>query len=160
VAEAGGSIFGDPALAPFTSSPQQIVARKVGNFRGTAFAGLPAMSTESRLRHLESAKVGTPIGNLDHIPVLSLTEGSLGQLEGVIIDPNARHVRYYVVESPGWLKTRRYLVPDMPFRLDPDRKALHVDLEADDLSQLPEFDDDEFPAFTDDDFVTALFARR
>lgn len=117
------------------------------------------MATESTLRHLESAKVGTPMGNLDHIPVLSPTLGSLGQLEGVIIDPSERHVRYYVVESPGWLKSHRYLVSDTPFRLDPDRKALHVDLEADDLSQLPELNDDEFPAFTDDDFVTALFAR-
>jgi hypothetical protein len=51
-------------------------------------------------------------------------------------------------------------VPDIPFRLDPDRKALHVDLEADDLSQLPELSDDEFPAFSDEDFVTALFAHR
>jgi hypothetical protein len=97
---------------------------------------------------------------LDHISVLSPTDGSLGELEGVIIDPTERHVRFYVVESRGWLKTHRYLVPEMPFRLDPDRKALHMDLEADDLSQLPELSDDEFPAFTDDDFVTALFAHR
>ena len=118
------------------------------------------MTTDTRLRHLESAKVGTPVGNLDHISVLSPTDGSLGELEGVIIDPNERHVRYYVVESRGWLKTHRYLVPETPLRLDPDRKALHVDLEADDLSQLPELRDDEFPPFTDDDFVTALFAHR
>jgi hypothetical protein len=118
------------------------------------------MATETRLRHLEAEKVDTPVGNLGHIPVLSPTEGSLGELEGVIIDPNERHVRYYVVESRGWLKTHRYLVPDAPFRLDPDRKALHLELEADDLSQLPELQDDEFPPFTDDDFVTALFAHR
>ena len=117
------------------------------------------MMTESRLRHLESAKVSSPVGNLDHITVLSPT-GNLGKLEGVIIDPTERHVRFYVVESRGRLKTHRYLVPDMPLRLDPDRKALHVDMDADDLSHLPELDDHEFPAFTDDDFVTALFARR
>ena len=118
------------------------------------------MATESHLRHLEAAKVGTPIGNLGHIPVLSPTEGRLGQLEGVIIDPTERHVRYYVVESPGWLKSHRYLLPQMPLRLDPDCKALHVDMEADDLSELPELNDDEFPTFNDDDFVTALFSRR
>jgi hypothetical protein len=121
---------------------------------------LSGMATETRLRHLDAARVDTPVGNLGHISVLSPTEGSLGELEGVIIDPNERHVRYYVVESRGWLKTRRYLVPDAPVRLDPDRKALHLELEADDLSQLPELQDDEFPPFTDDDFVTALFAHR
>jgi hypothetical protein len=118
------------------------------------------MGTESRLRHLDAAKVETPLGSLHHIPVLSPTTGSLGQLEGIIIDPNERHVRYYVVESRRFLKTHRYLLPDAQMRLDPDCRALHVDVERDDLSNLAELDDEEFPPFSDADFMTTLFAGR
>jgi hypothetical protein len=100
------------------------------------------------------------MGSLDHIPVLSPTTGSLGELEGIIIDPNERHVRYYVVESRRWLKTHRYLLPDTQMRLDPDCRVLHVDLERDDLPNLPELDDDEFPPFSEDDFVATMFASR
>ena len=116
--------------------------------------------SESPLRHLEADKVRTPVGNLGHIPVLSPTSGSLGELEGIIIDPRDRHVRYYVVESRRWLKTHHYLMPDRPMRLDPDCRALHVDLERDDLTQLPEVDVDEFPAFSDEDLLTTMFAER
>src|SRR5215212_9314063 len=108
------------------------------------------MATETRLRHLEAARVQTPVGSLDHIPVLSPTTGSLGQLEGIIIDPTERHVRYYVVESHRLFKTHRYLLPDAQMRLDPDCKALHVDIEANELSNMPELDDEEFPPFSDD----------
>jgi hypothetical protein len=117
------------------------------------------MATDTRLRHLDAAKVETPVGNLDHISVLSPTDGSLGELEGVIIDPNERHVRYYVVESHGWLKNHLYLVPDAPVRIDPNRKTLHLELEADDLSQLPELRGGEFPTFSDDDLLTTMFAH-
>ena len=61
--------------------------------------------------------------------------GNRRQPEGIIIDPTERHVRYYVVESHGWFKTHRYLLPQAPMRLDPDCKALHVDLFALDLTQ-------------------------
>jgi len=81
-------------------------------------------------------------------------------LEGVIIDPAERHVCYYVVEARKRLKTHRYLIPDNPVRLDPNRKALHVDLEVSDLSDLQELGTDEFPAFSDEDLVTAMFATR
>ena len=118
------------------------------------------MRTESRLRHLDASRVNTPVGNLHHIPVIGPTEGSLGMLEGVIIDPAERHVCYYVVEARRRLKTRHYLIPESPVRLDPDRKALHVDLEVSDLTDLAEVDADEFPPFSDEDLVTAMFATR
>jgi hypothetical protein len=118
------------------------------------------MATDSRLRHLQAAKIETSMGSLDHIPVLSPTTGSLGQLEGIIIDPTERHVRFYVVESKRWFKTHRYLLPDSPMRIDPDCKALHVDVEADDLTNLPELEDNVFPSFSDEDLITTIFAER
>jgi len=135
-----------------------IAAGKPAKTGGIEIAPAGGMASETRLRHLDAAKVETPLGTLDHIPVLSPTTGSLGQLEGIIIDPNERHVRYYVVESKRWLKTHRYLLPDVPMRLDPDCRALHVDVERDDLSSLPELEDEDFPQFSDDDLITTMFA--
>ena len=87
----------------------------------------------------------TPIGTLDDVVVVSRTDGPLGKVEGIIVDPDERHVRYYVVESRSWFKTHRYLVPDAPRQIDWDRKALEVELDADDLSHLPELDYATFP---------------
>lgn len=93
------------------------------------------------------------MGTLADVVVMSPTDGPLGKLEGIIVDPQERHVRYYVVESRGWFKTHRYLVPDAPRQIDWSRKALEVELDAAGLSHLPELNDDEFPAFSDDDLT-------
>ena len=143
------------ALAERPRYPQ--IAGFSRQMAGTRVASYRTMATESRLRHLNAAKVETPLGSLDHIPVLSPTTGSLGELEGIIIDPNERHVRYYVVESRRWLKTHRYLLPDAQMRLDPGEDE---DLERDDLPNLPVLHDEEFPPFSDDDFMTTMFASR
>jgi hypothetical protein len=112
-------------------------------------------SESRRLRHLAAAKVETPMGTLDDLVVVSPTDGPLGKVEGIILDPEEKHVRYYVVESRDWFTTHRYLVPDAPRRIDWNRKALQVELDAADLSHLPELRDDEFPPFSDEDLRSA-----
>jgi hypothetical protein len=107
---------------------------------------------EERLRHLEAGKVETPIGTLDDVVVLSKGDVPIGKLEGIIYDPDERHVRYYVVESRDWFRTHRYLVPDAPHHIDWNRKALQVEMDEAALSQLPELRDNEYPPFSDDDF--------
>jgi hypothetical protein len=44
-------------------------------------------------------------------------------------------------------------------RIDPDCKALHVEFERDDLPNLAELDDEEFPPFSDADLITTMFAQ-
>ena len=100
---------------------------------------------------MEAAKVDTPIGKLDDVIVVGPSHDPLGRLEGIIVDPAERHVRYYVVESRGWLRTHRYLVPDAPRPIDWHRRTLQVELDAVALSHLPELHDDDFPALSDED---------
>jgi len=95
--------------------------------------------------------VETPIGTLDDVTVVSPADDPLGKVEGIIVDPAERHVRYYVVESHGWPKTHRYLVPDAPRKMDWDRKVLQIEMDAVDLSHLPELHDDQYPALSDDE---------
>ena len=89
----------------------------------------------------------TPIGTLDDMVVLSSGDVPIGKLEGIILDPDERHVRYYVVESRDWFKTHRYLVPDAPHHIDWNRKALQVELDEAALSKLPELKEDDYPPF-------------
>jgi hypothetical protein len=112
----------------------------------------------SRLRFIEAQRLETPAGRLDGALVVSPTNATLGTLDGVLVDPGARRVEFYVVESTQ--RSRRYLVPQMPVRLDASNQALEVDLEADDLDQLDDLEPGSCPRFSDEDLITALFHAR
>ena len=117
---------------------------------GTVIAQSRVMKHEG-LRHLEAAKVETPIGPLDDVTVVSKSDVPIGKLEGIILDPEARHVRYYVVESRDWFRTHRYLVPDAPHQIDWNRKSMQVELDEAALAQLPELRDDDYPPCSAED---------
>jgi hypothetical protein len=113
---------------------------------------------DSVLRYIAAEQVDTPTGRLDGTVLVSPSDETVGTLDGMIIDPIERQVRYFVVRSRNWLKTARHLVPAMPARLDPDHRTLHVDIEADDLPRLRQVRSDTFERFSDDDLIAALFS--
>jgi hypothetical protein len=113
---------------------------------------------ESALRYIAAECVDTPSGRLDGTVLVSPSEETVGTLDGMIIDPIERSVRYFVVRSRNWLKTHRHLVPAMPARLDSENKRLHVDIEADELPQLREVRSNSFERYSDDDLIAALFS--
>lgn len=116
---------------------------------------------ESRLRFLHASRVDSPAGDLGSLQLQSHTDEPLGTLNGVLIDPAARQVRYFVVETPGWFRSRQYLVPiDCTAKVEPDRRTLRLDLEAGDLETLDEFDSRAVPEFSEEDTVAAMFAGR
>jgi hypothetical protein len=110
---------------------------------------------DSRLKFIEAQRIETPVGRLDGALVVSPTHATLGTLDGVLVDPRARRIEFYVVESAE--HSRHYLVPQMPARLDASHQALEVDLETDDLDQLDDVELGTFPRFSDDDLMNALF---
>jgi len=115
-------------------------------------------SIEPRLRYLDADHVDTPAGRLEGAVLVSPANARLGTLEGVLVDPQRRQVRFYVVERKrGLFWSRHYLVPLTATRLDRDRHTLEVDVEADEIPQLAEVDPDDLPRFSDDDLLTALF---
>lgn len=109
------------------------------------------------LRYIDAGRLDTPAGRLGHAPILSPTHMPLGKLDGIVVDPARRQVRYYVVEQPGWFRSRHYLLPLAPARLDRGRNALEVDVESLDVKRLDEVEPETFPRFSDDDLLTALF---
>lgn len=114
--------------------------------------------TGQDLCYLEASKVVTPLGDLADVELCGPDDATVGTVDGVLIDPRDRRVRYFVVETPGWLRKRRFLLEgDTAIRLERGRRALRLEDEAE-LST--EFDSRSARPMTDDDLLTALFATR
>jgi len=73
----------------------------------------------------------------------------LGKVDGFIIDVDTARPYYVVVDSGGWFKSKRYLVPIGHAALDPDRKLMLADLTRDRIKRFPGFDKDEFEKLSD-----------
>jgi hypothetical protein len=110
------------------------------------------------LRYLEAGNVRCPAGTLADLSVRTRDDEQLGAIDGVLLDPIRRRLRYFVVESPARLLRRRYLLcADAPARFECDGKLLRVDADADDLERQ-RFDERSIRRFSDDDVITAMFA--
>ena len=114
------------------------------------------MESNEPLKFLDADRVDTPAGRLDGAMVVSPTHATLGRLDGVLIDPRHRKVRYYVLDAGGG-SPRHLLLPLTATRLDRNHRTLEVDVEADEIDQLDEVDPTRLPRFGDDDLLTALF---
>jgi len=118
------------------------------------------MSGDSHLRYLPATRVDTPMGSLGTMSLVSPSDKNVGTVDGVIIDPTARKVLYFVVKLRRWWSTHQYLLSFSPAKIDSERTCLHVDLEPGDVQQLPKFHAGMFPSFSDEDFISFLFAPR
>jgi hypothetical protein len=78
----------------------------------------------------------------------------LGELDGLIVEPGARRLRYFVVDAGRG----RYLMPFDTICFDPDHHTLRVIADPDPGS-WEAFDSEAYGEFGDDDLISALFAR-
>jgi hypothetical protein len=112
----------------------------------------------SDLRYLKASSVQSPAGSLTTLELRGPHDARVGHLDGVLIDPARRRVRYFVVERDSWFRHRRYLLPaDATAIMDRESCALRVDV--DDVTTCEEFEHDSVEHFSDDDVITAMFAR-
>ena len=118
---------------------------------------MPA-ATES-LRYLDATHVGGPAGKLWDFDVSDASGLALGKLAGVVVDPAARRLRYFVVEAGRWLSRHRYLIPLCPATLQSEQHAMKLECDRDATGEWRTFDDHLFPPFSDDDLLDALFCR-
>lgn len=112
----------------------------------------------SRLRYIDASKVLCRAGGLADMALLGAGDEKLGHLDGVLIDPVDGKLQFYVVESPGRLHRRQYLLPtDMPARVDPGGRSLHIDVEAGSLADCETFERTSVPPYSADDVVDYMF---
>jgi PRC-barrel domain len=100
----------------------------------------------SRLCYLSPAQVEGPLptGRLD---VFDRDDRRIGEFAGVILDPEARRLRYLVLKVAGLFKHRRYLVPIDPTQIDAEHRSLRVGIERAALAACAIFDPGAFRIF-------------
>jgi hypothetical protein len=105
----------------------------------------------SRLRYLDADDVVDSTVGFGDLDVRAPDGDKLGDLDGFIVDPTSGRVNYAVVDSGGWFTSRRFLLPIGHAQLDRDRRALNVDVTRDAIRRYPEFDEERFRAFSEDE---------
>jgi len=114
---------------------------------------------DDKLCYLDASKLDSPVGTLTQLDLKGTDDRILGVLDGIVIDPTERRLRYFVVKSSGWLTRRRYLVPaDGAARVELGELRLEVD--ADGLSDCEEFTTGSVREFSDDDLIAGMFHQR
>jgi len=112
------------------------------------------------LRYLDGNAVELPGGKLEGVSLLSQDDQALGEIDGVLIDPASRQLRYFVVESARLFRRRRYLVPaDNPAVFLPDGRTVRVEAPSDSITR-ERFDSRAVQTFSDDDLLTAMFSQK
>lgn len=107
----------------------------------------------SRLRYLDADDLDDSYIDFDGLDVRGTDGEKLGDVDGFIVDPAANRVLYTVVDSGGWFSSRRFLLPIGHAQVDRDARALRVDVSRDRLRTYPEFDENRFQEFSDEDFT-------
>lgn len=70
------------------------------------------LATDHRhLRHLDATQVAHPSGTLAGVEPRTASDETLGSIEGVLVEPACRRLRYFVVTRAAILARRRYLLP-------------------------------------------------
>ena len=107
------------------------------------------------LRYLDAGHVEHPDGTLEGLAVCTEQNEQIGCVDGVLIEPSTRRVRYFVVDTvrPADDNHERCVLPvDSPVVLDIRSRTLRVRGSAD-MEPLP----DPVQPFSDEDVMTALF---
>jgi hypothetical protein len=112
---------------------------------------------QNSLRYLEPERAEIGRDRCDGMTVKDTTGNAVGHLEGFVVDPPARRLRYFVVKEA----TRRadtMLIPVSAARVNVDDRAIEV-LDDAELEQSQPFSPSMYPSFSDDDLIAALFRR-
>lgn len=104
------------------------------------------------LRYLDAGHVEHPTGTLEGLVVCTDQNEHLGELDGVLIEPSTRRVRYFVVDTDKRARDRCVVSADSPIVLDLRARKLTVDAAAD-MEPLT----DPLQPFSDEDVMTAIF---
>lgn len=104
------------------------------------------------LRYLDAGHVEHPTGTLEGLKVCTDQNEKIGELDGVLIEPSTRRVRYFVVDTDNTPRDRCVFSAEGPVVLDLRGRRLTVGSTVD-MEPLPGL----VQPFSDEDVMTALF---
>src|ERR671912_2554131 len=111
------------------------------------------MTSESNLRYLGADHIEAPLTELRAADVLDANGRRLGSVDGVLLDPSQRKALYLVIRRDGGVRAHRELLPIADIQIEPDGRSLRV---GGATLPLTKFDPQRYPAFSDDDLLTAI----
>jgi hypothetical protein len=103
----------------------------------------------TRFRYLDADDVDDSVVDFDGLDVHGADGQKIGDVDGFIVDVDARRVPYLVIDSGGWFTSRRLLLPIGHMTLAADRGSLQTTVTRDGLRGLPVFDEDRFHELDD-----------
>ncbi len=118
------------------------------------------LTSKPNLCYIDADRVESDAGRLNRLDVRDTANRRLGELDGFIVDPTARRLRYFVIGARHWLRRHRYVVPLCPAALDSEHHALRIDPEPSTLAACRDFDPEIYRTFSDEDAVAALHGDR
>jgi PRC-barrel domain protein len=105
-----------------------------------------------QMRFLDADHVHVGDVSLHDMPVYDDGAARLGHVRGLVLDPSRPHVYFIVVDSGGWFRSRRFLLPIGHARLDED--VLRADVSKQALDRYPQFDSAWFGELTSEQLRT------
>ena len=102
----------------------------------------------AKLCYLDATQISGPLEDFDDVQVRHRQRGTIGRLDGIVIDPAERRVCYLVVDDERFLRHRRYLMPLNAAQVDVEHRAVWVDADQAALTVCEEFDRDDFRSFS------------
>lgn len=105
------------------------------------------------LKYADAGDLDDDTVDFDGLNVESPEGEHLGDVEGFIVDSDSGRPYYVVVDSGGWFKSKRFLLPVGHARLDSDADgdALIADVSRDRIERFPGFDKGEFEKLSADE---------
>ncbi len=108
---------------------------------------------DSRFRYVDAGDLENTNVDFGDLDVRNPEGDKIGEVDGFIVDATSERPYYVVVDSGGWFRGGKYLVPINHTRLDRDEQrdedVMLVDLNKDTIKQYPKFDKDEFARLSD-----------
>jgi len=112
------------------------------------------MAEAQNLKYVDAAHVKGDGPCLSGLRIEAGADRQLGELNGLIVEPGARRLRYFVVDAGEG----RYLMPFDTICLDPEHHTLRVISDAD-PDTWEAFDPGDYGEFGDEDLIKVLFAH-
>lgn len=82
--------------------------------------------------------------------VYGVDNEKLGKIDDVIFDHSSGELRYAVVDTGGWLSSKKFLVPaDRIHDYEKDKDAFQVDLTKEHVERFPRYDEDRMKSESD-----------
>lgn len=105
----------------------------------------------SRLRYVDAGDIEDTHVDFDGLDVRNAAGDKLGDVDGFIVDRYSDRPYYIVVDSGGWFRSQRYLLPIGHARLDSDNDSLRIDIERDAIERFPPFEASRFEQMSEEE---------